>query len=118
MRSPLQFPCFDVMLADLPNTKKQISKHLGVTESTLAKYAKTGNAPRAVLVALFWETRWGRSTADTEAANWGALYFRESKILKREIERMAGVIFALEKENGDLALRGPGAANSPIWAVR
>jgi hypothetical protein len=102
------------MVQDVPATPAQIARHLGIKESTLATYCRTGNAPRAIQLALFWETRWGRSAADVDAANTAALYYRDAKATRRELERMAGVILALEKE---LAATSEGAANSPVFRV-
>ena len=107
-------PSFEMMVQDLPATPTQIARHLGIAESTLATYCRTGNAPRAVQLALFWETRWGRSAADIEAANTAALYYRDAKATRRELERMAAIILVLEKE---LAATGEGAANGPVFRV-
>lgn len=105
------------MLDDLPATSDQISVHLGIKPSTLATYRRTNQAPRAVALALFWETRWGRSAADTEAANWGALHYRSHKIAALELERMSGVILTLELELARQAGQGGQAANSPVYRV-
>lgn len=137
-RSPSQagLPSLNFMLADLPANSKQVARHLGITLQTLKKYMKADGAPRAVLLAIFWETRWGRSAADTEAANWGAMYYRQAKGFEREAETLkksfanleqelrAGFgreidtlkrhIFLLEKE---LEFAGSGASNSPIFRV-
>lgn len=71
-------PHFSLMLSDLPATVAQVAKHLDLAPSTLARYRATGQAPRAVMLAMFWETRWGRSAADCEAANWGAIYYQKA----------------------------------------
>lgn len=119
-RSPSQagLPPVSMMLDDLPATDAQVAAHLGLKPSTLATYRRTGNAPRAVALALFWETRWGRSAADVEAANWGAQYYRQAKASGRELERMAGVVLTLELELARQASAPGQAANSPVFAVR
>lgn len=113
-RSPTRagLPALSVMLSDLPATRAQVARHLGISLSTLTKYAKAEQAPRAIMLALFWETRFGRSAADTEAANFGATYYRQAKGLERELQRMAGVILRLEQE---MDYSRHGAANSPVW---
>lgn len=108
-------PALDTMLNDIHATPAQIARHLGIKESTLATYRRQGGAPLPVLLALFWETRWGRSIADTEAANWAAMHYRQHKTAQRELERMAGIIARLEAE---LARTDHGAANSPVYLVR
>jgi hypothetical protein len=109
-------PPFSVLVADLPATKPQIAKHLGISAATLTRYIKTDCAPRAVMLAIFWETRWGRSAADTEASNFSALCQRETNGLKEHARRTAGIIWRLEM---DLSRHGaPGAAaNLPVFRV-
>lgn len=77
-------PPFSLMLRDVPFGVPHVARHLGVTVPTVERYARTDNAPRAAMLALFWETRWGRSAADVEASNWGAVYYRMAKSLERE----------------------------------
>lgn len=99
------------MLADLPATRHQVARHLGISTVTLNRYLKANQAPRPIMLALFWETRWGRSAADTEAANWGALYFRQAKGLERENAALRRQMDLLERELAS----APGAANSPFY---
>lgn len=108
-------PCVQTMLADIPATPRQIAAHLGIKESTLATYKRTNNAPRAILVALFWETRWGRSAADQEAANAAQTHLANTKMLQSHISRMAGIIWKLEFELSRHA--GSRPANLPIFNV-
>jgi len=65
------------------------------------------------MLALFWETRWGRSAADTEAANYGSRNAQHAQSLQRELARLASAFLTLEKEL-DASVR---AANSPLWHV-
>lgn len=102
------------MLADLPATLHQVARHLGISTVTLNRYIKADQAPRPIMLALFWETRWGRSAADTEAANWGALYYRQAMGLERENAALKRQLLVFERE---LANRGTGAANGPIWRI-
>lgn len=107
-------PSLDQLLADLPATPDQVARHLGISPRTLKDYQRTGNAPRAVLLALFWETRWGRSAADCEAANFAAVQFRRAASAERQIGALLRQIGVLE---GELARAGSGAANGPLWLV-
>ena len=77
-RSPSMagLPSLETMLQDLPANLNQTARHLGISLQTLKKYSKAGQAPRVVLLALFWETRWGRSAANTEAANFATVQHR------------------------------------------
>ena len=107
-------PHITTMLEDMHGTTAQIAKHLGIRESTLKTYRRTGNAPRSVMLALFWETRWGQSLAHCEAHNAAMYAAQDAKLLRVHIRRMAGVIWRLEQEREKLQ---PNAANSPTYLV-
>lgn len=110
-RAPTQagLPPFSLMLRDVPFSVVHVAQHLGVSVQTVEKYAKTENAPRAAMLALFWETRWGRSAADVEASNWGAMYYRLAKSLERENKVLKQQMAQLEAA----AAAGDPAANAP-----
>lgn len=107
-------PSLHQMLADIPASDTQTARHLGISVRTLQQYKRTGAAPRAVMLALFWETRWGRSAADTEAANWAAVQYRRAASAER---RNAALLRQIEVLEGELARAGSGAANGPLWRV-
>jgi len=104
-------PGLAVMLADLPANQQEIARHLGITPRTLQRYKETGSAPRAVMLALFWETRWGRSAADCEAANWGAMHYRRAMVAERQSAELRR---QLERAEADRSNSG-GAANAPTF---
>ena len=112
---PAGLPHITTMLDDIHATTAQIAKHLSIKESTLKTYRRQGGAPMAVMLALFWETRWGISEIEVSAANDAARYYREAKICRLEMERMAGIIMRLEHE---LSLDcGSRPANLPIFSA-
>lgn len=113
-RSPTQagLPSLAILLADLPADHGAIARHLGITLSTLQKYLRAGQAPRPIMLALFWESRWGRSAADVEAANWGAVHYRLAAGMERQNAALLRTIRILE---GELAQSGAGAANGPVF---
>lgn len=106
-------PSFQTMLQDLPATPAQVARHLDLTPRTLQRYLAEAQAPRAVMLALFWETKWGRQWADAEAANWGALYFQRAAIMERQNVALRRQITALETALAE----SHGAANSPVWML-
>lgn len=111
-------PHIQTMLDDIPASLDQIAAHLGVKLSTLKTYKRTGNAPRAIMLALFWETRWGRSAADTEAANAASTFAAHAKRQQEHASRMAGIVWRLETELQQAQQKsGHGAANLPVWRV-
>lgn len=105
------------MLDDLPATRQQIAQHLGISPGTLSKYIKHDQAPRAVMLAMFWETKYGRSVADCEAATFAGLCQRETNGLKDHIKRMTGIIWRLELELSQRHTLRPVAANLPIFRM-
>lgn len=114
-RAPSQagLPDLATMLADLPATPQQIAHHLGVSLATLKRWQREGQAPRAVMLALFWETRWGRSAADCEAAQYGSLMYQAHQASRNENAALRRQIDQLELE---LASSGAGsAANTPFF---
>lgn len=102
-------PSFELMVQDLPATPGQLARHLDISPRTMQRYLAEATAPRAVMLAVFWETRWGRSAADCEAANWAALHFRRAEIAERQNGALRRQLQQLELARQD------GAANSPIW---
>ena len=60
--TPTQMPPFQTMLDDIGNpTAHALARALDVTPTTVKRWRRAGTAPRPVLLAIFWLTRWGRS---------------------------------------------------------
>lgn len=102
-------PSFNQLLNAQPTTSKSaLCKHLKITPQTLARWTKAGTAPRAAMLALFYESDYGYSLINSTAQN-GEMYART---------RATG----LETENAALRLRIAhlldvgdfGAANEPF----
>ena len=109
-------PHIETMLDDLSHyTMRQIAAHLGIKESTLKTYKRQGGAPRAVMLALFWETKWGRSAADVEAFNAATAATGEARSLRDHQARLAGIIWRLEMDMDRHQDGRP--ANLPVFAV-
>lgn len=106
-------PSFSTMLQDLQATPEQLARHLDLSRRQLQRYQAADAAPRVVMLAMFWETRWGRSAADCEAANWAALHYRRAEIAERQIVALRRQVEQLEAA---LAMLDR-AANSPIWRL-
>lgn len=107
-------PHIETMLNSLGNDEL-VAKFLGVSLKTVKKYRKEGQAPRVVMLALFWETPWGVSAADCQAVNDARMAYTKARILERENEVLRGQVLRLEKE---LERSAYGAANGPIYNVR
>lgn len=105
-------PHFLTMLDDLPKNPGLICQHLDISRATLARYVQAESAPRPVMLALFWETRWGRSAADCDAANAATMHAQHAAMLRQQTVRLGGIIARLESERmGHTGI----AANVPMF---
>lgn len=102
-------PDWGTMLRDVPAGPGQLARHLDVSTRTIERYTSAGQAPRAVMLALFWETRWGISQADTDAANQAARFYMLAQSLKRENAQLRQSLERLQRQ-ADF-----GCANAPLW---
>ena len=74
-QTPRQSPPLGMMLDDLGNpSTSEVCKHLGVSSYQLGGWIRKNQAPRSILLSLFWCTRWGRSILDAQAVNDARLY--------------------------------------------
>lgn len=106
-------PPLPVLLDDLTTRDlTAIAGHLGISTATLRRYKQAGQAPRAVLLALFFESRWGYSLTETTAHNGAMLERSWRQALERENAGLRVRIARLE------AIGDFGAANQPVLAVR
>lgn len=114
-KAPKHLPPFSVILSDLigPKTPESIAKHLGISASTARRWLTRNEAPRAAMLALFWETRWGQSIVDCEAVNQARMQEGLNRALKNENASLRARIARLEALG-----KGFGAANEPSMAVR
>jgi hypothetical protein len=77
------------MLDNIGRNDADLAKFLDISPRTLGSYRSKGQAPRVVMLALFWESTWGQSAANCDAVNWGRLQFQENAMLKRQIAKLA-----------------------------
>jgi hypothetical protein len=100
---PLSYLLDDLLTRD----QAAIAKHLGVSTATLKRWIQADDAPRAALLALFYESRWGYSLMETTAHN-GEMYARqELRFARQQIKHLQAEVARLESI-GDF-----GAANAP-----
>ena len=111
---PAHLPHITTMLDDIPASIAQIANYLGIKESTLKTYKRTGNAPHAVLLALFWETKWGMSLLDVNLFNEARMHQAHAIALNQQQKRLMGIIWRLENERENLQEI---AANSPFYGT-
>ena len=87
----------------------KVAKHLGVTVETLRRWKAADRAPRAAMLALFYESRWGYSLLYTTAFNAETDARQEVSSLKRTNDALRVRIARLE------SLGNFESANEPIW---
>lgn len=109
---PAGLPHLHYMLDDLPHPH-HVARYLDISNSTMNRYIRAGAAPRAVMLAMFWETKWGRSRADCEAANAASVYAQYARGMADQNERLKRTILEIERDQEF----SHGAANSPIYRV-
>ena len=111
---PAHLPAFIYIVDNIPGSIEQKAKLLNITPATLRKYRNANQAPRAVHLALFWESIWGISYIESIAGLRTSTYFAQAQSLERQNKRLMEQIAKLEAE---LACSDTGPANLPIFRI-
>ena len=112
-RAPGQLPPLSLLLDDIPTRcAPMIARYLGIHPRTLQRYQASDQAPRAVQLALFWETRWGQSVIDAEVFNRDSVQRGHIGALQTENAQLRATVARLVAlvDSGDY-----GAANGPLF---
>lgn len=98
------------MLEDMGNpSPSAVGNLLGVHERTAYRWQAKDEAPRAALLALFWETSWGRQWVH-------AITFNEARAQAQLAESRLSTIERLERRIAYLERVGQyGSANAPTF---
>jgi hypothetical protein len=89
MPKPGQLPSFMLMVEDVGNpTPLQLSIRLGMSERQVRRWYRAESAPLAVLMALFWVSRWGKSLLDAELFNSATINRELVGALRYENEKL------------------------------
>lgn len=108
-RMPRRMPELATMLADIGNPSPEaVARALGVSTRSVQRWIAKEAAPRPVMVAIFWLTRWGMSSVNAEAVNLAALRSGEANVMRRKVEDLERKLVHLAK------IADFSAANSPI----
>lgn len=110
---PAKLPHLHTILDNLGLPDKQVARFLDVSPSTVKRWREAGQAPRAVMLALYWETDWGRSAVACDAVNWGRMLHMQNMALQSQVKTLKQRIAKLEKALAAVDM----AANSPIFEV-
>ena len=109
--TPRHLPQLLTMLDNIPASEKEIAKHLGLSLTTLKKYRRNEQAPRPVMLALFWLTSWGMGTIDAELVNRERFARQALEFSRLEVLALRDQVRLLEAERGRYAV----AANAPAF---
>lgn len=112
LKTPRRIPALADMIRDLSATPDQIATALDVNRSTVYLWLRTGKAPRAAMLALYWMTRWGLSEIDAELYNAAQVYRGLAQALERELWQVTQHIQKLGQ------LGEFGSANDPVSGLR
>lgn len=105
---PGKIGALSIMLDAIPASRADVARHLGVTRRTLAHWEATDRCPRAVKVAIFTESGYGRDLVAVTYRNEADLHRALADCLRREVATLQARIARLETL-GDF-----GSANDPI----
>eukprot|EP01036_Dinobryon_divergens_P039947 gene39947-52734_t len=96
------------MFIDELGGPKQVHKYLDVSERTVWHWLSTGRVPRAAVLALFWESRWGRSQIFTEQVN--EIQLRDRQVCSRQgqYQKAKDIVAGLRAIHA-------GSANEPLF---
>lgn len=96
--APRTPPALSQLLPDLGNpSPREIARYLDVTERTVFAWKAQDKAPKAALLALFWESSYGLSALDAELHNAAMVHRLHANALARESDNLRARIARLEK---------------------
>jgi hypothetical protein len=107
-RLPRQVPPLSLMLDDIGGVKpRELAKVMGVSERTARGWITRDEAPMPVLMALFWLTKWGRSSVDAEAHNDAVMHAEMARSLADQVRELTARLHRLGR------IADFGSANDP-----
>ncbi|KQW76581.1 hypothetical protein ASC67_02710 [Methylibium sp. Root1272] len=77
-------PSFELLLDDVGGPRAAAA-YLGVCKRSIRRWQTSGKAPRLVLLALSWVSRWGQSAIACEAHNDAVMYAGMVRCLQEEL---------------------------------
>ncbi len=111
-RLPKYVPPLDDVLYDLFRPKPaELADAMGVTEKTARKWIAQNKAPKSVMLALFWLTRWGMQWTDADLYNEAQLHFAMNRCQAMRLRELKARLRKVAKI-GDF-----GAANDPAEGI-
>lgn len=81
---------------------------LGESESKIKRWIRTERVPKMAVLALYWETQYGRSLIDSDHRNELSLMSLRIRILEQQLVKAKDIITGLRRFNY-------GTANEPLF---
>lgn len=75
----------------------EVCKHLGVTERTVKSWISKGKVPRMAVLALFWESKYGRSEIFTDQVNEIRWLYRRVCQLQEQYTKAKDVVAGVKR---------------------
>lgn len=115
-RAPVCPPALSLMVSALGSPHPcAIARLLDVHERTVYTWMAQDRAPRPALLALFWETPWGRNWQITNAENEARFASSHIAALQAVNQRLTGRVAYLERIGHYGCANAPTFTPSPMW---
>jgi len=88
--------------------KKPVATYLNVDYSTITRWLLEDRVPRAAVLALFWESNYGRSQIFTDQVNEIRQLYARVQLLEGQLERCTRIVAGLRTLHA-------GTANEPVF---
>lgn len=112
MKLPKYIPPLDDLLYDIHRpTPAALAEAMGVSEDVAKRWIAKNEAPKPVLLALFWLTRWGMQWMDADLYNEAQLHFSMNGCQARQIRDLRSKLRRAAK------LGNFGSANDPAEGI-
>lgn len=101
--------CFRLFMDEIGGGIPAMSRDLHVNENTVRRWLREETpVPRAAVLALFWESKWGRGQIFTEQVNEIRMLFGQNTILLEQYQKAKDIVAGLRTLHA-------GSANEPIF---
>lgn len=107
---PAKLPHLLTIVDDIGQPVKRLAHFLDISPCTMRRYIAAGQAPRPIMLALYWETQWGQAAAYCDIHRSAQLLGQEAASLRRQVQQLRQQI---EHMQSIIDQQCTGAANAP-----
>jgi hypothetical protein len=105
--TPRHLPSLALMLEDIACDVASFAQHVGVSVPTVRRWIAAGVAPRSAMLAVFFETQWGRSFVACETENRARLVASQLSCERSQVRELRATVDRL------VTVGAFGSANAP-----